>query len=306
MKIRALDVTGDDLKHALSIVNADHAAVISEALDTLESLRDELTSPESLVAEHRIAFDDDGTPIGVLAMSQATHEPLISCDVYCLPEAKPQLSGELIACAQAIARRIVNGRSGWQLEAACYAEDEVLIDALMKAGMRHVRSFWTMTKELAGDERVSPPAGASLIVARSENDRRLMHSVFESAFLGHFGSSPHRYEEFVAWFERGPVRPELWWLVTLDGSAVAAMLSDERGAELGKMQVRSLGVLEAARGRGIATWLLRELFAVAVEMGKVAVTLQVDTENATGATKLYEDVGMRASRTIPVFRQDVT
>ena len=213
MKIRPLDVSGDDLAHALSVVNADHAQVIGEAHDTLESLRDELTSPEALVAEHRIAFDDNGAPIGVLAISQSTHEPLISCDVYCLPETKPQLAGELIALAQDIAQRIVNGRSGWQFETACYAEDEVLIDALMNAGMLHVRTFWTMTKELAGDESVTPPAGVSLTVARSENDRRLMHSVFESAFIGHFGSSPHRYEEFIAWFERGPVRPELWWLV---------------------------------------------------------------------------------------------
>jgi mycothiol synthase len=69
--------------------------------------------------------------------------------------------------------------------------------------------------------------------------------------------------------------------------ALIASVSDDRG------WVDVLGVLAPWRGRGIAGALLRRSFATFAGRGLRQVLLSVDAENPTGATRLYERVGMR-------------
>jgi len=54
-----------------------------------------------------------------------------------------------------------------------------------------------------------------------------------------------------------------------------------------------LGVLASRRGRGIGAGLLRSSFGIFAGRGVRRVALNVDAENPTGATALYERVGMR-------------
>jgi mycothiol synthase len=57
--------------------------------------------------------------------------------------------------------------------------------------------------------------------------------------------------------------------------------------------VDHLGVLASCRGRGIGAALLRHSFATFAGRGVRCVILNVDAENPTGATALYQRVGMR-------------
>jgi mycothiol synthase len=57
--------------------------------------------------------------------------------------------------------------------------------------------------------------------------------------------------------------------------------------------VDELGVLAPSPGRGIARALLLRFFATLARRGCRQLLLNVDAENPTGATKLYEGVGMR-------------
>ena len=54
-----------------------------------------------------------------------------------------------------------------------------------------------------------------------------------------------------------------------------------------------LGVLAPCRGRGVGAALLRRSFATFTGRGARHVILNVDAENTTGATALYERAGMR-------------
>jgi ribosomal protein S18 acetylase RimI-like enzyme len=56
--------------------------------------------------------------------------------------------------------------------------------------------------------------------------------------------------------------------------------------------VRILGVQKAWRGRGLARALLLSAFSDYRQRGCLGVQLGVDTGNTTGATRLYESVGM--------------
>jgi ribosomal protein S18 acetylase RimI-like enzyme len=57
--------------------------------------------------------------------------------------------------------------------------------------------------------------------------------------------------------------------------------------------VRELGVRSRWRGRGVGKALLLETFRAFELLKLERVSLGVDAENATGATRLYEGVGMR-------------
>jgi ribosomal protein S18 acetylase RimI-like enzyme len=75
----------------------------------------------------------------------------------------------------------------------------------------------------------------------------------------------------------------------------------EPEGEIPHGHVGTLGTLKDARGKGIGTLLLRTAFAEFHRRGHRKVTLGVDSENGTGAVKLYESVGMHAAAEWPLY-----
>ena len=69
------------------------------------------------------------------------------------------------------------------------------------------------------------------------------------------------------------------------------MLTASAGDDVG--WVDWLAVLGSHRGRGIAPALLHRSFAAFAARGLRRVRLNVDAQNVTGATAVYERVGMR-------------
>ena len=65
--------------------------------------------------------------------------------------------------------------------------------------------------------------------------------------------------------------------------------------------IGTVGTLKEARGKGIGTLLLRTAFSEFHGRGHRKVTLGVDSENGTGAVRLYESVGMSAVRDWPLY-----
>ena len=67
--------------------------------------------------------------------------------------------------------------------------------------------------------------------------------------------------------------------------------------------VSLLGVRADSRGRGIAGALLRQAFAGFAARGTRSVLLAVDAANPTGATALYESVGMRVVKRFDLWER---
>ena len=67
--------------------------------------------------------------------------------------------------------------------------------------------------------------------------------------------------------------------------------------------VALLGVRRAWRGLGLGKALLYRSFAEFWTRGVTRVTLGVDAESPTGATKLYERVGMEVESCMVVFEK---
>jgi mycothiol synthase len=172
---------------------------------------------------------------------------------------------------------------------------------LRSRGFEIVRHFWHMEIELR--RAPTPREIASVSIDRFEpgNDERDVYDLMTEAFKGHWG---YPEESFAEWrrskMERENYDPDLWW-VAPDGRRVVGTLIGNVAKDDMRAWVSELAVARDYRGKGIGTGLLEHAFAGFVNRGMNRVRLNVDSENVTGATKLYERVGMSIVRRFDIY-----
>jgi ribosomal protein S18 acetylase RimI-like enzyme len=198
--------------------------------------------------------------------------------------------------------RIVTG-------AGCYAEDEQYATTLRSRGFAHVRTFHHLRVDLDPSSPVvpTPPTGVDVIAFDGdEQGWRDLHAVVDASFTEHWGYVPVTYEAYRADIdaEPHPDRP-MWRVAVADGRMVGVARASGRNAEVGGGWVSELAVLPQYRGRGVARALLQAAFEANRQAGRHWVGLGVDTQNGTGAVRLYESVGMVTERQIHAYQRDV-
>lgn len=173
------------------------------------------------------------------------------------------------------------------------AEPDAKARALFESrGYREVRRFYEMAIELT-EEPTAPVVPAGLVVDELRDDEyETFYEALNEAFAEHWEWHPQPYE---GWLERrrgqhrdedGPI-----WFVVRDGDELAAVTRNDLSVA-GGGYVGAIGVRPAWRGKGLAKALLQRTFAEFWRRGTTRVTLDVDSQNATGAVALYERVGM--------------
>jgi ribosomal protein S18 acetylase RimI-like enzyme len=148
-----------------------------------------------------------------------------------------------------------------------------------------------------------------------ESDLRELHEVLEGAFVDHFNSREETFEEFLHRLREDPGhRWDHWWLAELtDGppgdepQPVGALIGTVAESATGPdgSYVSYLGVLGAARGRGVAKGLLRTIIADAAARGRDRVGLEVDADSPTGAAGLYTSMGWTTKYVTESWHRDV-
>lgn len=301
---------GPDVDLAYSVVSAADSGVLAIAEASRESVRSDLINPDTVLDEQRLILDDTGAAAGLLIVEKDQAARTFFIDAYAVPDHGPALLPPLVAMGISVAERLKDDGPEWRIEGGAFAQDEVYVDALRSAGFTEVRRYWHMHIGLdAGHAQDQPPAprGGTRTTAVTDDDQRLIHRLDQEAFAEHFGFVPKSYDEWMPWLrDRRDARPDTWWIAWLDGEPVGLCMQDDSRIERDAGHVRVLGVVPHARGRGIATWLLRSAFAQAAREGRTAMTLTVDSDNTTGATALYERAGMKPERVIVLFRRPLT
>ena len=134
------------------------------------------------------------------------------------------------------------------------------------------------------------PEGISVATFVPGSDERATHAASQDAFADHWGFLPTPFEEWRRRLEREDFDPELWWLARdADGTIAGMSLSSTIP---GTGWVGSLSVRRPWRRRGLARALLLHSFGRFWERGISTISLGVDAGSLTGATRLYESVGM--------------
>ena len=166
------------------------------------------------------------------------------------------------------------------------AGDAAADDLFRGHGYREVRRFW----EMAIDFESEIPEPSPRVEPFADGDAEGFHAVVEESFAEHWEHEPESFDE---WWTRQQKRanfdPSLWFVIR-DGDEIAGVARCEARPPVG--WVGTLGVRSAWRGRGYGRALLQHGFREFRRRGMTSAGLGVDAANATGATHLYESVGM--------------
>ena len=169
-------------------------------------------------------------------------------------------------------------------------------------GFTFSRAFWHMERRIDPGFRAAPvPPGLVIRPYVAPEDDRLGWEVLEETFAGHYSMEPQPFEVYRADVLDDPARdPTLAAFAIVDGQTagiVVARIVDGIG------WIDDVGVRAPFRGRGVGRSLLEHGFELLAARGVDKVQLNVDSQNATGATRLYEGAGMTIRRSFDCFEK---
>ena len=168
------------------------------------------------------------------------------------------------------------------------ADDAAARELYEARGYREVRRHWEMAIELEGEPPAPEPTDGLAIDTFREEDAREFHDAIGEAFADEWGFSPLPFDKW--WEMRGDDDKSLWFVVRDEGRIVAYARCES--GRHGGGYVGMIGTRNAWRRRGLGLALLQHAFREFYARGIRRVTLGVDSENASGATRLYERAGM--------------
>ncbi len=186
--------------------------------------------------------------------------------------------------------------------------DEPRVAALLQAhGYREVRRFTAMRIDFDGAPAAPGRVDAIEIRCLRPGEERAVYACLAEAFADHWGETWPTEE---AWMHHhvaaADADPGLWQLAWHGSELAGALVAEPRSGEdpaLG--YVSALGVRRAYRRRGIAQALLRTSFRQLHARGAAGVSLHVDTESTTGATRVYERAGMIAQPRFATWEKEL-
>jgi len=285
-----------DAEGIVALLVAGDIADLGRPDSTLEDLQADWTHPRfDRSRDTWIVVAPDRAIVGYAwAWDRVPHID-VQADVHVLPEHRGKgIEEVLLDLLEGRGREhaaVAPAEAGVHL--AIFAKPGGALAALLASrGYVRVRTYLRMTIELkAGYPAAGAPPGIEIRRFRQGIDERPVHELIEDSFSDHFRFAREPHDEWVSRRVGHPeFDPELWFVAWDGEEPVGAVLPYVFG-DLG--WVRELGVKSRARGRGIGKALLLETFR-AFELRRLKrVSLGVDAENATGATRLYESVGMR-------------
>jgi mycothiol synthase len=273
---------------------------------TAQSIRSNMEMPGlKLETDTALAVDQRGGAVGYALVQD--NPPNTS--LFALAEVHPQHRGQGIGTAlchwiEDRARQAIPGLpAGAQvtLLQKRSSQDKAAQDLLLGQGYQVVRyNFRMVIDMLEPPPQPQQPEGIAIRpFVREEEGRALVQALCE-AFRDNWGYVERPLElEYQRWMhlldsdDESETAPH--WLVGVDGREIAGFalsrLRVSQGPEDAWIYV--VGVRPPWRRRGIALALLQHSFWALYQQGKRRVRLEVDAQNLTGATRLYEKAGMR-------------
>lgn len=180
---------------------------------------------------------------------------------------------------------------------------------LEQRGFAHVRSFYRMQRDLSEPIPAVQLPGDLALRAYTPDLSAAAHAAFNEAFRDHWSFTPVTDEDWQMFFiKRSSFRPDLTYVV-MAGDELAGLSMNCVGAEENVRRGRSEGWIEELavrrlwRKRGVATALLCAAMHAFKAEGLHYAMLGVDTENLSGALRVYERVGFKAVKRFYTFQK---
>jgi mycothiol synthase len=275
---------------------------------------EETEQPEDLLDEWREldlerdgwVWQQDGRIVAyaaILARGEEGVDRRLIADGYVDPEyAGRGIGSAIVTNTEARARE----RGAPTIQNAVLGNDVLAAELLRSHGYRDVRHFYRMRIELDGRPPEPQWPEGFEVTAFDPAEAREFHDALKDGFAEEWGHTPEPFEAFSKRrLEEKRFDPTLWTTVRTGGEIAAVLIADwKRYGETG--WIESIAVRKPWRRRGLGEALLLRSFGQLYERGERVVRLGVDAENPTGATRLYERVGMRVSFEAVIYAKDLS
>jgi ribosomal protein S18 acetylase RimI-like enzyme len=233
----------------------------------------------------------------------------------------PSASSDVVVDAvDAVVARFVreaDTAGGGYLRVFLGADQDVVIDALLRHGARLEGEFIRTRKPLLGEDRTALEAASiggltvipwSEVISRNlgEQVRRLQYDTF----LEHFGNMSKTPEVWEHHIHSRLFTPD-FSVAAVDGAGdvVGYVLgstytSGTAGSEERSAHTDYIGVRRDQRKRGIAELLLKKIWRAALRRGLTVASLGTDVDNRSNAHLLYRRIGYVAVENQVAYRID--
>lgn len=175
-------------------------------------------------------------------------------------------------------------------------------------GYQPARYFVVMTRSLMDEiPDLELPQGLELRPAEERHFRQIWDANVE-AFRDHWGFAEPQELDYQRWLGDPKFDPKLW-KVAWDGDQVAGMVlnfidqAENQEFQRKRGYTEEICVRRPWRRRGLARALIAQSMQMLREMGYEEAALGADTENLTGAFRLYTDLGYREVKRWTDFRK---
>jgi GNAT superfamily N-acetyltransferase len=192
------------------------------------------------------------------------------------------------------------------------SQEETGLAAMLEGeGYRPVRYGWEMLRpDLENLPDFPLPDGVEIRPVLSEHYRAIWDADIE-AFRDHWGFSLPTEDEYKEWLEDKTIfQPDLWQIAwDIESNQVAGQVrtfihhAENEKYDRKRGYTEFISVRRPWRKRGLARALIVRSLAVQKEQGMTESALGVDSENLSGATRVYEACGFQVIKTHTVHRK---
>ena len=285
--------THEDLEGVASVLLEDQLADgVEPTLDT-HFLRQTWSRPRfDLATDAWVVTDGTGSIVGYGQVRREEVDTVGSWGVVHPGQRGRGVGSALLDRIELRAAALLDGLPSPRFRHSLNGADQAAQAMVRARGFRPIRHFWHMQIDLDGDVEPGPSLdGTEIGGIEPRNDLPAIHGILQAAFAEDPLDQMETYDRWVAENTTAPNYDPTLWLLARDGEMPVGALIANVGDDVG--WVDWLAVLGSHRGRAIGSALLRRSFAMIGERGLRRVRVNVDAENITGATGVYERVGMR-------------
>jgi mycothiol synthase len=178
-----------------------------------------------------------------------------------------------------------------------------------RAGLSAERWYRQMQRPLTDPPEPRLVPGVELVPFSWDRDEEVRR-VHNASFTEHHGSAERDADAWRAMFTgQRSFQPDLSVLAIEDGAVVGYVLTyvyeaDTTATGIKESYFGQIGVLPHARGRGLASAVITAALRAGAEQDCKRASLEVDTDNVTGALRLYESLGFATTRSYVAWSVD--
>ncbi|HET9084322.1 MAG TPA: GNAT family N-acetyltransferase [Candidatus Limnocylindrales bacterium] len=313
LRFRRPTGSDDDYEAMAGVVNAANIEDVVPWLPTGTNLREEMQGSSGLDPLTDVVLGEvDGMVVAVASVERTSRggQPMYDVHGHIAPEHRRRgLGRPLLAENLRRAREIAYAHDdpypltirGWT------GERETGHQSLLTSeGFTTDRWFFLMRRPTLDDiPEVPLPEGIQLRPVRPADHRAIFDAEFE-AFQDHWLPDDYDEAQFEELFKKTDLDTGLW-VVAWDGDEIAGVIQNwiwtEENERLGVKRgwLEKISVRRPWRRRGLARAMTAESLRRFRTTGMTDAMLGVDTENGTGALRLYEELGFEVDQRTSAF-----